>query len=133
MSRSLYELAGGTAGMHRLASAFYRRVFADELMLPLFRDPDADHVGRMALWLGEFLDGPAEHTLQRGGFSTVINVHHHLNISDAQRDHWIEHMLAACEEVQLPSVVMDYFRPHIHFGARAAQVNSVERRFLHRG
>lgn len=122
--KTLYELAGGAPKMQALAQAFYHRVFADPVMLPLFRDPDEDHVGRMALWLGEFFGGPADHTRQRGGFQTVVRVHHSLEISDIQRQHWIEHMLAACREVNIPAQVLAAFTPHIHFGAMAAQHSS---------
>jgi len=127
--QSLYDLAGGDDGMKLLASAFYRRVFADPIMLPLFRDLTEDHVGRMALFLGEHFGGHNEHTNQRGGFSTMISVHHRLDIDDTQRNHWIMHMLAACEEVALPQTVMAQFEPFIHFGARAAQRSSNRSRF----
>ena len=121
MPETLYDLAGGAEGMRRLAAAFYRYVFDDPLMLPLFHEPDADHVGRMALWLGEFFGGPSEHTQQRGGFYTVAAVHQTLNISDAQRDRWINYMMAACEETHMPEALVDFFTPHIYFGAAAAQ------------
>lgn len=124
MRETFYDLAGGAEAMQRLAAAFYRRVFDDPIMVPLFANLKADHVGRMALWLGEFFGGPAEHTAQRGGIYTVIDVHSPLTISDTQREHWIEYMLAACEEVGMPEEVMDYFTPHIHFGAMAAQRHS---------
>src|SRR4051794_20685890 len=121
MRETLYELAGGAAGMQRLAAAFYRYVLDDPLMLPLFHDPNEDHVGRMALWLGEFFGGPSEHSQQRGGFYTVATVHQALNISDAQRDRWINYMMAACEEAEMPEAVIDFFTPHIYSGAAAAQ------------
>ena len=121
MYQSYYDLAGGAPTFRKLAAVFYARVFADPVMVPLFRDPTEDHVGRMALWLAEFFGGPAEHSRQRGGFVTVAHVHHVLEISDTQREHWISHMLAACHEIELPAEVMDFFEPHIHFGARAAQ------------
>ena len=121
MRETLYELAGGAAGMQRLAAAFYRYVLDDPLMLPLFHDPNADHVGRMALWLGEFFGGPSEHTQQRGGFHMVVAAHEPLSISDAQRDRWINYMMAACEEANMPKAVTDFFTPHIYFGAQAAQ------------
>jgi hemoglobin len=124
MPKTFYELAGGAEGVQRLAAAFYRRVFDDPLMLPLFEDPTEDHVGRMALWLGEFFGGPIEHTRQRGGFYTAVAVHEPLNISDAQRDRWINYMMAACEEVNLPEAVVDFFTPFIYSGARAAQRHS---------
>ncbi len=127
--RSLYELAGGADAIQRLAAAFYRRVFADPIMLPLFPDLTVDHVGRMALWMGEHFGGHEEHSRQRGGFSTMITVHHVLDISDTQRDHWIMYMLAACEEVKLPQALMDQFEPFIYFGARAAQGSPRRSRF----
>src|SRR5258706_8075893 len=115
-SKTLYELAGGAEGMQKLAQACYTRVFSDPVMVPLFRDPDEDHAGRMALWLGEFFGGPASHSRERGGFVTVVTAHEGLDISSEQRDHWIQHMLAACAEVQLSQEVMTYFSPHIYFG-----------------
>jgi hemoglobin len=124
MRDTLYELAGGETGIYDLASAFYKRVFDDPVMVPLFVNPDDDHVGRMALWLGEFFGGPSKHTEERGGFSTVAGVHGGLKISNIQREHWIEHMTAACEEVNMADEVMDFFMPHIHFGAQAAQYHS---------
>jgi hemoglobin len=127
--QSLYDLAGGAEMMQRLAAAFYRRVFADPVMIPLFHDLTEDHVGRMALFLGEHFGGHTDHTQQRGGFSTMISVHHALDISDVQRNHWITHMLAACDEVALPQPVMDHFEPFIHFGARAAQGSPRRSRF----
>ena len=124
MSETLYDLAGGAEGMRRLASKFYGYVFDDPLMTPLFENPDDDHVGRMALWLGEFFGGPAEHTKQRGGIYTVFAVHHPLDISEAQRDRWINYMMASLEETNMPQAVIDFFTPHIYFGAHAAQRNS---------
>ncbi len=121
MTNNYYEQAGGAEGMQKLAEAFYDRVLTDPVMLPLFRDPTEDHAGRMALWLGEFFGGPYEHTKQRGGLYTVVDAHRHLNITDEQRQHWINHMEAACREVALPDEVIEFFSPHILFGARAAQ------------
>ncbi|HEX2622172.1 MAG TPA: hypothetical protein VHL11_18570 [Phototrophicaceae bacterium] len=124
MQKTLYELAGGAEAMQRLASIFYGYMFDDPLMLPLFHDLTEDHVGRMALWLGEFFGGPAEHTRQRGGFYTAVAVHEPLTISDAQRDRWINYMMAACEEAKMPEELIAYFTPFIYSGARAAQRNS---------
>lgn len=124
MRENLYELVGGAEGMQRLAAIFYRYVFDDPLMLPLFRDLNEDHVGRMALWLGEFFGGPVEHTKQRGGFRTLVAVHEDLNITEAQRDRWINYMMAACEEAGMPEEVIAFFNPFIYSGATAAQRNS---------
>ncbi len=127
MPDTLYDVAGGAEGMQRVATIFYRYVLNDPLMLPLFHNPDDDHVGRMALWLGEFFGGPREHSKQRGGFPTMVAVHAVLSISDAQRDRWINYMMAACEEAGMPDELMDAFTPFIYSGASAAQRNSRRR------
>jgi hemoglobin len=124
MEQTMYEVAGGEAGLYSLASAFYRRIFADPLMLPLFAHPDDDHVGRMALFLGEYLGGPAEHTRQRGGDETMARIHMGLHISNKQRERWLEHMRAAFEEVQIPAEFVEHFEPKMQYLANLAQNDS---------
>jgi hemoglobin len=124
MENSVYELAGGEKGIAMLASAFYRRVLADPLMLPLFENPDEDHAGRMALFLGEYFGGPAEHTRLRGGDATMAHIHDGLRISNRQRDRWIEHMRAACEEIHIPTAFMEHFEPMMQRLSALAQEDS---------
>jgi hemoglobin len=124
MDNSIYELAGGEQGLAELASAFYRRVLTDPLMLPLFAQPDEDHAGRLALFLGELFGGPPEHTRQRGGRATMARIHVGLNITNLQRERWIEHMRAACEEVNMPAAFMEYFEPQMQHFADLAQQDS---------
>jgi hemoglobin len=124
MEISIYEVAGGEQALSDLAAAFYRRVLTDPMMLPLFERPDDDHAGRMALFLGEYFGGHAEHTRQRGGRTTMAHIHDGLRISDRQRDRWIEHMRAACEEVQIPEAFMAHFEPMMQHFAPMAQEES---------
>jgi hemoglobin len=121
---SVYELAGGNTGLYQLASAFYRRVLADPLLLPLFADPDDDHVNRMAWFLGEYFGGPAEHTRHRGGDETMAHIHEGLRISHRQRERWLEHMRAAFEEVSMPAAFVEYFEPRMQELAMRAQTES---------
>jgi hemoglobin len=124
MDVSVYEMAGGEEGLNKLASAFYRRVFADPLMLPLFEHPDDDHAGRMAWFLGEYFGGPAEHTRLRGGDATMAHIHDGLMITNLQRERWIEHMRAAIEEVNMSAEFSDYFEPNMERLANRAQTES---------
>ncbi len=123
MAQSLFELAGGEAGVSRLALRFYDRVLADPLLLPLFRDPEKDHAGHMALFLAELLGGPREHSRRGGGFARMVNAHRELQISDAQRNRWVERMLSTCAEPGLPPVLMEVFEPFIQTGARLPQLD----------
>jgi hemoglobin len=124
MNKTIYELLEGETVIRELAEAFYRRVLADPVLLPLFHNPDEDHSGRMALWLTEQFGGPAEHSRQRGGFDKVQRVHLHLKISDEERAAWLKHMLAACEELKLSREFMDFFVPKIEFETKMAQKES---------
>src|SRR5689334_15655158 len=124
MEDHVYELAGGEKGLNDLAAAFYRRMLADPLMLPLFDHPDDDHAGRMSLFLGELFGGPEEHTRQRGGRATMARIHVGLMISNLQRDRWIEHMRAAIEEVNMPAEFTEFFEPKMQYFASLAQKDS---------
>ncbi len=115
-----YELAGGAHAVHRLAEAFYARVFADDVLRPLFRDPGEDHVERMALWLTELLGGPALHTEARGGFTVMKAAHHGLRITEEQRARWSALMWAATEDAGLSPAFRDRFRPYVDGGSTLA-------------
>ncbi len=60
VAESLFELDGGEKD--RLAGKFDDPFLADPLLRPLFRDPEEDHAGRIALFLIEVLGGPREYT-----------------------------------------------------------------------
>lgn len=117
---TLFEEAGGPAGIRRLTEAFYERVFADPTLAVLFRDPGDDHAERLALWLTELLGGPPEHSRTRGGFDVMTAAHHGLRISEAQRQAWVAHMFAACEEIGLSASFRQRFLPHVEGGSTYA-------------
>src|SRR6476660_3553200 len=88
MGTTMYELAGGAAGIRRLTDRFYALVFADDLLAPLFHQHDDHHADRLAMWLTELFGGPAEHSEQRGGFEVMEGAHHNLQITEPQRARW---------------------------------------------
>ncbi|TCO34371.1 hemoglobin [Kribbella steppae] len=73
---TVFEAAGGDAGMLRLAHAWHERVMADEVVSHAFshgfRD---DHSVRLAAYWGEALGGPATYTDAYGDESTVVRMH----------------------------------------------------------
>jgi hemoglobin len=117
---SLCALAGGPDALHRLAHAFYERVFEDELLLPLFRDPGEAHADRLGMWLVELCGGPAEHTQARGGFPVMRESHHNLRISEAQRQRWVALMDETAAELGLPEEFRRRFRPYLDGGSTFA-------------
>jgi truncated hemoglobin YjbI len=118
---TLYELAGGPDALHRLAHAFYARVFADDLLTPLFHEPGADHhADRLGMWLVELCGGPPEHTTHRGGFVVMRESHRNLRISEAQRQRWVQLMDESAEALGLPEEFRRRFRPFLDGGSTFA-------------
>jgi len=73
---SVYEAAGGDAGLLRLAEAWHRCVLADEVVSHAFRHGvEPDHTQRLAAYWAEALGGPASYTGTYGDESSVVRIH----------------------------------------------------------
>lgn len=75
-TRTVYEAAGGSAGLERLAEAWHRRVLADEVVAHAFshgfRD---DHTERLAAYWAEALGGPTTYSDRYGDETSVVRLH----------------------------------------------------------
>lgn len=120
MPPTLYERIGGEDAVHRLAEAFYRRVFADDLLRPLFRETGDEHAHRLGLWLSELLGGPAAHTEERGGFAVMAGAHYGLRITPDQRARWVALFRDAAREVGVADDVLRDLGPHLEGGSTYA-------------
>jgi len=120
MTATMYELAGGAAGIRRLTDRFYGLVFADAVLAPLFHEHGDHHADRLAMWLTELFGGPAEHSRHRGGFEVMQGAHHGLEITEPQRARWAELMFRAAGEVELPEEFRRRRVPYIEGGSTFA-------------
>jgi hemoglobin len=122
---TLYEHAGGDAGLHELEEIFYAKVLADPLLQPLFGAGQPHHVEHLTWFTAESFGGPDRFT-RNLGFQHLVDVHRGLDISDAQRERFEALYLEALEESGLPadSRFVDAVRSHVEFGAMVAQQNS---------
>jgi hemoglobin len=104
---TIYAAVGGQPFFDRLADAFYRRVATDEVLLPLYPDPDdlGPAAERLALFLGQYWGGPATYS-ERRGHPRLRMRHAPFVIGETERDHWLESMLTALEET-MPSTPLD--------------------------
>src|SRR5215470_6080919 len=74
--QSVYEAAGGTAGLHRLAGAWHARVMADEVVSHAFSHGfQPDHTERLAAYWGEALGGPPAYSTTYGDETSVVRIH----------------------------------------------------------
>ena len=122
---TLFEHAGGTAGLHRLEDHFYSSVLADPLLQPLFGAGKPAHVDHLTWFTAESFGGPDRFSRELG-FRHLIDVHRHLKITEEQRQRFVELYVAALDAVGMPGdkPFRDAVREHVEFGSRVARQNS---------
>ncbi|GIM96552.1 group II truncated hemoglobin [Paractinoplanes toevensis] len=73
---SVYQAAGATEGLTRLAAAWHARVLADEVVSHAFSHGyHPEHTARLAAYWAEALGGPTAYTGHYGDESTVVRMH----------------------------------------------------------
>lgn len=117
---SVFEAVGGQTFFDALATAFYRRVAADEVLLRLY--PDQIELGpaarRLALFLGQYWGGPTTYNDERGHPRLRMR-HAPFHIGPAERDHWMAAMNASLDELQVHPLVRDKFDKYFEMSAEA--------------
>src|SRR6202167_4046232 len=98
---TLFDHAGGTAGLHRLEDYFYSSVLADPLLQPLFGTGKPEHVDHLTAFTAESFGGPDRFTRELG-FAHLIDVHRHLQITEEQRNRFVKLYMAAFDASGLP-------------------------------
>jgi hemoglobin len=74
--QSVYEAAGGSDGLLRLAEAWHARVLADEIVSHAFSHGyHPQHSGRLAAYWGEALGGPPTFSQDFGDETSVVRIH----------------------------------------------------------
>jgi hemoglobin len=74
--RSVYEAAGGSEGLRRLADAWHTRVMADEIVSHAFSHGfHPQHTERLAAYWAEALGGPAAYSGRYGDETSVVRIH----------------------------------------------------------
>ena len=74
--QSVYEAAGGSAGLLGLAEAWHRRVMGDEIVSHAFSHGfHPQHSERLAAYWAEALGGPAAYSGTYGDETSVVRIH----------------------------------------------------------
>ena len=74
--RSVYEVAGGSESLLRLAEAWHHRVMADEIVSHAFHHgTKPDHTERLAAYWAEALGGPPLYSDAYGDETSVVRIH----------------------------------------------------------
>jgi hemoglobin len=123
---SLYQWLGGIDVLTRLTTRFYEHVAVDPLLAPIFAHMPGDHPIHVAAFLGEVLGGPATYSERYGGHPHMIKQHLNRHLTQEQRRHWVNLLLATADELGLPddpefrSALVGY----LEWGSRLAVINS---------
>lgn len=115
---TIFELAGGEPAFHRLVDAFYARVEQDPLLRPMFPatlGPGKEH---QRLFLMQYFGGPRTYDEQRGHPRLRMR-HAPFPISQAARDAWLGHMLAALDEAAIGEPARSAMRSYFELAATA--------------
>jgi hemoglobin len=123
---SIYEYAGGEAGIRKIVEIFYASIFEDPVLQPVFKHPVATHIDHLTAFFSEEFGGPARYTDELGGYDRIVAVHRHLQITGAQRQRFVELFIAAVEKAGFAgdNRFVATMRSAVEFGSKVALVNS---------
>ena len=96
---TMYDQVGGMPFFERLVDQFYEGVKRDDVLRPLYPEPDDDLVGarrRLTLFLVQYWGGPTTY-LEERGHPRLRARHSPFSIGSLERDRWLFHMRAAID------------------------------------
>jgi hemoglobin len=92
----------------------------------LFGEGQPQHVDHLTAFTAESFGGPDRFTRELGGMEHLIAVHRGLEITEEQRERFVELYLAALDDAGMPTDApfRDAVREHLEFGTQVAMQNS---------
>ncbi len=98
---ALFAALGGHETFRRLVHRFYAGVRTDELLSPMYPQDDWDGAEeRLRLFLEQYWGGPTTYSQNRG-HPMLRRRHMPFTVTPEARDHWLMHMRAAVDELDL--------------------------------
>ncbi len=99
--RTFYAAVGGHDTFVRLVDAFYRRVADDPVLRALYPEDDLGPAAdRLTAFLEQYWGGPTTYSETRGHPRLRMR-HAPFPVTPAARDHWLMHMRAAVDTLDL--------------------------------
>ena len=105
-----FQAAGGEPGIRRLVDAFYDRMGTDPRFAGIFAMHPADKSvsrDKLARFLCGWLGGPKRYHEKYGPIS-IPAVHQHLQVTELERDLWLECMGRALNQQDYPLALIEY-------------------------
>lgn len=98
--KALYDEIGGQATIDQLVEAFYPKVYANEVLRPLFEGDMEEIKRKQRLFMPQFLGGPALYS-QEFGPPAMQQRHLPFEITPTRARAWLSCMWEAFEEIGL--------------------------------
>jgi hemoglobin len=114
--KAIYELVGGDPTFQRLVDIFYARVEQDAVLRPMFPEDLESGKQWQFLFLTQYFGGPARYQEQRGHPRLRMR-HSPFPINQVARDHWLQHMLDAIDEVGIAEPARTEMRNYFERGS----------------
>ncbi len=108
-SYTIYDTVGGEPTFIRLVERFYARVEGDDLLRPMYPADLQDSIRHLYLFLIQFFGGPTTYAAERG-HPRMRQRHAPFRIDREARDHWLNHMLAAMDDVGIEEPALTMMR-----------------------
>jgi hemoglobin len=105
-----YRAAGEQVGIRRLVDSFFDIMADDPRYAVIYNWHPADKEesrDKLALFLCGWMGGPKPFVAKYGPIS-IPNVHRHLQITEVERDLWLECMGRALHQQDYPPTLIDY-------------------------
>jgi hemoglobin len=117
---TLFDAVGGLPFFVELVDRFYDGVATDDVLLPLYPQPDdlTDARHKLALFLAQYWGGPPTYTAERGHPALRMR-HTPFAIGPRERDRWLHHMLAAVADLDPPAEVREPLEAYLSTAAGA--------------
>ncbi|GAA1763097.1 group 1 truncated hemoglobin [Luedemannella helvata] len=99
---TFYEQVGGGPAVQKLVEVFYDLVWSDPQLAGYFVNADRDRLRvHQAKLISSVLGGPREYSGRE-----LAEAHQGLNITSADYDRVVEHLVAACAKLDVPQHIV---------------------------
>ena len=97
----LFDQIGGSETFDRLVRAFYAGVQTDPVLWPMYPHSDLEGaIHRLSTFLQQYWGGPSTYSQERGHPRLRMR-HAAFTVNPTARDHWLAHMRAALDTLEL--------------------------------
>ena len=97
---TFYDEIGGSPTIRGIVKRFYAGVAVDEVLRPLYPEPDlTDAEERFAMFLEQYWGGPTSYSEQRGHPRLRMR-HGPFLVTPVARDRWLTHMRDAIDSLE---------------------------------